>query len=65
MLCAPIKVAVKCSGKPECPDKQQSEKTYQELTGEEVTTLCEECFAMGRTTGCRDTHFCPEVTGYP
>lgn len=58
-------VAVKCGGKPECPDKQLSEKEYDQLSGAEVTQLCEQCFDLGKKTGCETTHFCPEETGYP
>lgn len=58
-------MAEKCGGKPECPDLQLSPKTYDQLTGVEVTDLCEKCFDLGNKTGCETTHFCPEETGYP
>ena len=58
-------VAKQCGGKPECPDVQLSQKTYDQLTGVEVTSLCEKCFDLGQKTGCESTHFCPEETGYP
>lgn len=58
-------VALQCSGKHECPDKQMSQRPYTKLTGSEVTALCEACFDLGSKTGCDTTHFCPEETGYP
>ncbi|CAE8700722.1 unnamed protein product [Polarella glacialis] len=58
-------VAAQCGRTPECPDKQMSEKTYEELTGAEISAFCESCFDAGGKTGCTSTHFCPEETGYP
>ena len=58
-------VAEACSGKHECPDKEESDKEYAQLTGAEVTALCGTCFDLGNATGCNSTHFCPEETGFP
>ena len=40
-------------------------RPHIQLTGVEVTGLCEKCFDLGNKTGCETTHFCPEETGYP
>ena len=58
-------VAEQCGGKPECPDRQMSQKTYQQLSGAEVSKLCDACFDLGANSSCKTIHFCPEETGYP
>jgi hypothetical protein len=58
-------VAKQCGSKPACPDKQMSDKEYEKLSGAEVSDLCEQCFALGKQTGCEDTQFCAEETGFP
>lgn len=56
-------VAEQCGGKPECPDKQMSKKTYDQLSGTAVSLLCDACFDLGAASGCETIHFCPEETG--
>ena len=58
-------VAIQCGGKPECPDVQQSKTVYDKLSGAQVTAMCEACFDLGAKSGCTNTHFCPEETGFP
>jgi hypothetical protein len=58
-------VAKQCGSAPECPDKQMSKKEYSQLSGTAVSLLCQACFTLAATTGCEDTHFCAEETGYP
>ena len=58
-------VGKQCGSAPECPDKQMSQKEYEKLDGDTVSELCEACFTLGKSTGCQDTHFCAEETGFP
>jgi len=48
-----------------CPDKQESDKEYEQLTGAQMTALCESCFDLIDKSKCKTGKFCPEVTGYP
>ena len=50
-------------GPANCPDNSMSNMTYGQLSGAEVSELCDECFAEGEKVGCTDSHFCPELTG--
>jgi hypothetical protein len=42
-----------------------SSKTYNKLSGANITSLCEECFDLAARKSCKDAKFCPMLTGYP